>query len=315
MSSLDSRHVEPGLRGLTVVHGTSGEGFLDQANVLCLPTRCLGETCRESVPPVPGDLHTGVEYVPVHDLRRLEDVTEEVYSRIFRRIAGKSLCRVWNHLPHINGHTEGLENYRAFCRGRARAFEAHWGSGFTARLAAGSAVGGPPGRLAVIFAASSGDVCSLENPEQVPAYEYPPEHGPKPPSFSRATRTSGATHDWVFISGTAAIKGHRSVAPGQLDGQVACTLDNLRLISERCDLGSDLGLNRGWRRHFKIYLRRAADFATARAMVEQRLLRPGDHVIWLQAEICRAELEIEIEAALMRSKSQNSKGRNSQGAL
>jgi hypothetical protein len=42
---------------------------------------------------------------------------------------------------------------------------------------------------------------------------------------------------WTFVSGTAAIKGHGTVCAGDLAGQIACTLDNMRLVSRECGLG------------------------------------------------------------------------------
>jgi len=52
-------------------------------------------------------------------------------------------------------------------------------------------------------------------------------------------------------------------------------------------------------RHFKIYLRHAADFAATRDRLEQSLLRPNDIVTYLQADICRTALRVEIEATLV----------------
>ena len=279
------------------LHPLAGGGAVEAR--IAIP--CLGSQCAEWLPPVPGDLSVGAEVVPLDpDLRRLEAVTREVYARILEQAGGHALCRIWNYMPRINELTDGLENYRAFCRGRARAFEERWGAGFERRLPAGSAVGGPTDVLAVLFALTPADAVPVENPEQVPAYAYPPEHGPRPPSFSRATRTAGREHDWVFVSGTAAIKGHHSVAPGELEPQIACTLHNLLRISQSCGLGSDLGRAQGWQRHFKVYLRRAADFTATRIRLESELLAPSDSVVWLQADICRAELELEIEATLWR---------------
>lgn len=301
MAVLESRREELDSRTLKVVFGApEGDGFGgDGALRLSIP--CLGGSAEENLSLVGSDLQVGAECVPLGaDLRRLEQVTREAYDRVLRRTAGRSLCRIWNYVPHINACTAGLENYRAFSRARAAAFEAAWGGTFTSRLPAASAVGGPPGMLVVIFAAAPDASVPVENPEQVPAYRYPSEHGPRSPSFSRATRVAGAVQDWVFISGTAAIKGHRSVSPGELEPQIACMLDNLRLVAEACRLGPDLGRAAGWRRRFKVYLRHASDFPAARAALERTLLIPGDDVTWLQADICRAELQIEIEAALAR---------------
>ncbi len=154
-----------------------------------------------------------------------------------------------------------------------------------------------------------------ENPEQVPAYEYPEDYGPKSPSFSRAMQVVADGRRWTFVSGTAAIKGHLSMAAGDLAGQIDCTLDNLRLISAACGLGETLGAGgatgaedgrvtngRGVERHFKVYLRHARDLAAARARLEapggRGLFVAGDRVTWLRSDICRAELLIEIEATV-----------------
>lgn len=224
----------------------------------------------------------------------------ELYRRLFLAARGRALCRVWNYVPRINeAGPDGLENYRSFCLGRAQAFEAALGPGFESRLPAASAVGAEPDRLAVAFVAAERAPRHVENPEQVPAYRYPAEHGPRSPSFSRATLAHDGVRPWVFVSGTAAIKGHATVAPDALDAQIACTLDNLRLVSRACALGDDLGRSDGgWRRHFKVYLRHAPDLPAARAALESALLAPGDDVAWVRADICRAALRIEIEATL-----------------
>lgn len=210
---------------------------------------------------------------------------------------GRVPVRVWNYVGGINADcAEGLETYRVFCRGRSLAFER---AGWAGPVPAASAVGGPPGMIAVLFAAARETPRARENPEQMPAYEYPPDYGPRSPSFSRAMQVPADGRVWTFVSGTAAIKGHRSMATGDLDGQIACTLDNLRLISEACGLGGNLGASAGAERHFKIYLRHAEHLAAARAALEGGLLRPTDRVTWLQADICRAELLIEIEATVI----------------
>lgn len=230
------------------------------------------------------------------------EITDAIYGDLLGLVAtrGRHLARIWNYVPRINEDAgEGMEAYRVFCRARARAFDR---AGWTAALPAASAVGGAPGELAVMFAAARERPATRENPEQVPAYEYPEDYGPRAPSFSRASQVRADGRRWTFVSGTAAIKGHVSMACGDLAGQIACTLDNLRLISRVCGLGETLGAAGGGgapERHFKIYLRTPEDLATARAMLEGELLREGDRVSWLRSDICRRELLIEIEATVV----------------
>lgn len=244
-----------------------------------------------------GGLLLGCAVQPVGDSMKL--ATRRLYQRILGAAADRSLYRIWNYVPQINEHDFGVENYRAFCAGRAEAFEAVYGFGFEPRLPAASAVGCGGGVLAALFAAGDTEPRHLENAQQIPAYEYPPEHGPRSPSFSRATIVTNGEQRLVFVSGTAAIKGHATIAPGELEVQLTCTLDNLRIISRAAELGTALGRGGAWHRHFKVYVRRPADYVAIRTRLERELIAPGDRVIYLRADICRAALLVEIEATLV----------------
>ncbi len=229
----------------------------------------------------------------------IEAASHRLYRDIFEASRGRHLARIWNYVPAINEPGDGgLENYRLFCRGRSVAFEQHHGSGFKALLPAASAVGCSSGALTVVFAACTDVPRHIENPLQVPAYDYPTEYGPRAPSFARATIVPGPECAAVFISGTAAIRGHATVAPQQLRSQVDCTLENLREISTACALGQDLDRHGSSTRHFKIYLRHASDQPLVAARLDQELLKREDRVSYLQADICRTPLLVEIEATL-----------------
>jgi chorismate lyase / 3-hydroxybenzoate synthase len=229
----------------------------------------------------------------------LEAAAHQLYRSIFEATQGWHLARIWNYVPAINEPGPGgLENYRVFCLGRSLAFEQHYGSEFKARLPSASAVGSKSAALTVVFAACTVPPRHVENPLQVPAYDYPGEYGPRAPSFARATVVPGPERAAVFISGTAAIRGHLAVAPHSTQQQLECTLDNLREISGACGLGPDLDRGGSSTRHFKVYLRRAADQPTVAATLEEKLLKSADRVSYLQADMCRASLLVEIEASL-----------------
>ena len=229
----------------------------------------------------------------------LEAAAAELYRRLFALTAGLHLHRIWNYVPEINAQPDGLENYRRFCRGRSLAFERQFGREFEQRMPAASGVGAQSGPLALAFLAGREAPRHFENPQQVPAFHYPAAYGPRAPSFSRATlvqqRTGGRQ---LFISGTAAIRGHATVAPGDLSRQLDCTVENLRLIGATAGAGDDLGRSGDWRRSFKIYLRHAGDLPPVQTHLARHLLRAGAEVSYLHADICRAELGVEIEAVL-----------------
>jgi len=230
----------------------------------------------------------------------LEAAARRLYTDLFQATRGLHLARIWNYVPDINEPGPGgLENYRLFSRARSLAFEQHYGPGFKQLLPAASAVGAKTPALTLAFAATPRAPRHVENPLQVSAYDYPGDYGPRAPSFARATLVTGPAGRTVFISGTAAIRGHATVAPHRLLPQLACTLENLRQISSACGLGPNL--DRGGRatRHFKVYLRHAADQATVAGILERELLTKADQVSYLHADICREDLVVEIEATLL----------------
>lgn len=231
----------------------------------------------------------------------VEAASRRLYADVLRGLGEHALARVWNYVPAINGASpSGLENYRAFCRGRSLAFEERFGPGFPGRAPAASAVGCDDGTLTIVFAAHAGGAGYIENPLQVPAYDYPAEHGPRAPTFARASvvKLPGG-HRAVFFSGTSAIRGHASVAPGDTTAQLACTLENLRELAATCSLGADLAAARTGPRHVKVYLRHAADLDLARRRLDGSLVRSGDRVTYLRSEICRRELNVEIEVTML----------------
>ncbi len=230
----------------------------------------------------------------------LEAATRLLYRDIFQAARGWHLARVWNYVPAINRTgSAGLENYRVFCRGRSLAFEEEHGAGCQAWMPAASAVGVRTSVLTVVFAACLVRPRHHENPLQVPAYNYPVAYGPRPPSFARATVVPGdGGTSTVFISGTAAIRGHAIVSPASTRGQLDCTLENLQALARTVGLDPELDRGGDSARHFKVFLRHAADQPEVAAILDERLFGGADTVTYLEADICRAALRVEIEASL-----------------
>jgi hypothetical protein len=233
----------------------------------------------------------------------LDDGIADPARRLYREMMGVArgwhLSRIWNYVPAINAAgPDGLENYRAFCRGRSEAFEAEFGPDFKRRLPAASAVGCEASDLVVVFAASKSRPRHMENPRQVPAYEYPAHYGPRSPSFARATAVRDGADTITYISGTSAISGHETIAPFDTVRQLDCTLANLREMSLACGLGPDLAVGQALHGYFRVYLRNASDYAGVAAKLQSGWLRKGDAVCYVRADICRRELNVEIEATL-----------------
>jgi chorismate lyase / 3-hydroxybenzoate synthase len=306
----------PGVFSFAVEFGAPATALISSGKFLglALSSPVLGGQVQEAIFPArgtasdsPGGLHLldagdlciGWATEPVTDSRLLSTRTLALYRRMLSASRGRHLYRVWNYVPQINVLTENFENYRAFCQGRSLGFEETLGAAFPGILPAASAVGSEDGFLSLVFVCGTAVPRHIENPEQIPAYRYPAEHGPRAPSFSRATVVQTAGKLFTFISGTAAIKGHTTVAPDALPDQLDCTVDNLRIISREAGAGDDLGAAKANERYFKVYLRHAGDFDIARTHLERSLLGPTDKVTYLRSDICRAALRVEIEATLV----------------
>lgn len=212
------------------------------------------------------------------------------------------LQRLWNYLPDIHGLDDGLERYRRFNLGRARAF-AEAGRGLGEGAPAACAMGTRTGALTVHFLAGRQPARAIENPRQVSAYHYPPRYGPCSPTFSRAALADlGGGLRVLFISGTASIVGHESVHLGDVAAQTAECLRNIDAV-----LGAARQhLARPWslealreRLECTVYVRRPTDLDLVRAVVTAHLgatSPAAQAAIYLRADVCRAELLVEIEA-------------------
>lgn len=226
----------------------------------------------------------------------LEGTIENAYLGIFDFLenAGYSWpIRFWNYLPDITADQNGLERYRRFNIGRHDAISARLGPS-TPPVA--SAVGCRSGAPVIYFLAARQPARTIENPRQVSAYDYPPIYGPRSPRFSRASLHEADAASSLLISGTASVVGHESRHLGDAAAQINETLENIdALIREAEHAGFPAHAGR-WA--LKIYLRDPAHLDLVRAGVDEMFGADCER-LYLQADMCRAELLVEIEAVCL----------------
>ncbi len=234
----------------------------------------------------------------------LDAVTYIAYRRLLaqvRALGYPHLLRVWNYFPHINRESDGLERYQRFCAGRHQAL-AEGLAGFPHTLPAGTAVGTMSGPLKIHFLASRQPGTHVENPRQVSAYEYPLVYGPRSPSFARATLRSSISGSHLLIAGTASVVGHVSEHIGEPYKQTMEIMHNLNALLTHTEQLH--GITRGqWygQALFKIYIRYPEHFATIRDILREQL-PSHTQVLYLQGEMCRSELLLEVEGILDQEK-------------
>lgn len=227
----------------------------------------------------------------------LQQATESAYRQVFALLDTQHfpyLFRVWNYIADINTHSFGLERYHQFNLGRQDAFLAH-GRDVAGNVPAACALGSAQGPLTIAFLAGRVAPLSIENPRQISAYQYPQQYGPRSPTFSRASLVRLEQDEVLFISGTASIVGHATLHPADVVAQTRETMTNIKaVLAEANRLASQPGFDLA-SLHYKVYVRHPADLAQIRAELVSCV---GDALkaVYLQAEVCRQDLLLEIEA-------------------
>jgi len=226
----------------------------------------------------------------------LSEAAQLAYSRIFDFLQHSNypnLLRVWNYLPNINFIEAGIERYRSFSVGRHEAFARYNIKVEDAPSAC--ALGSFSGPLVIYFLASRTPGVQIENPRQTSAYKYPRQYGPRSPTFSRATLAFEGGAQTLFISGTASILGHVTVHPGFVEMQARETLDNIRAVIDQASKEGFKFAGFGEGIALKAYVRHAEHFSIVRDIIHEEY-GVIEELVMLQADICRVDLLLEIEA-------------------
>ncbi|CAL62987.2 Conserved hypothetical protein [Herminiimonas arsenicoxydans] len=227
----------------------------------------------------------------------LQMASRSAYEQVFALLESHDfpfVLRFWNYMADINGVSHELERYRQFNLGRQQAFAAK-GKERAGNVPAACALGTTSGPLTIAFLAARIPSQPIENPRQISAYDYPAQYGPRSPLFSRASVAAIGDASLLFLSGTASIVGHTTLHAGDVTAQTEESLTNVEAVLDatcrktgrQCELGS---------LDYIVYIRHPADLRKVKAVVERRI---GTHVkaTYLQADICRADLLVEIEGS------------------
>ena len=227
----------------------------------------------------------------------IESATFRAYAKIFACIdrAGYThLWRIWHYFPHINTTENGLERYHGFNMGRHDAFVAKDRMIDEQNAPAACALGSRSGPMVIYFLAGRQAGIPIENPRQTSAYHYPKQYGPRSPTFARAMLVGAGRDQKLFISGTASIVGHATRHAGDVVEQTRETLANIRaLLAQAKNAGFD-ALTQDHRLLLKVYLHHPDSLPLVRAQVAEEF-GAMQQAVYLQADVCRADLLLEIE--------------------
>lgn len=239
-----------------------------------------------------GDYLFGLLSVPAAQSVDMERASYLAYRRLLNLLREQGYpepLRLWNYFHEVTGGDGDEERYRRFCVGRHEAIAA---PGFESRLPAATVIGTFQPGFQIGFLAGRRAGIPVENPRQVSAYRYPREYSPRAPSFARATLLDRL----LLVSGTASVVGHATQHPYDAPAQLRETVDNLKALlahAARQHFAAEPQLR--WQpRALRLYVRDAA-LAPALQAQAQGLLGAALPLAVLHGEICRRDLEVEIE--------------------
>ena len=242
------------------------------------------------------------------DILTFQQSVGRAYRVVLDQIQTDHALRFWAFVPQIHvDYGQGLDRYMAFNAGRFAAFST-WVGGpgaLSESMPTGSAVGTRGTDLTLHCLVSRWPGHPVENPRQVPSYRYSQRFGPLPPCFARGTlvRCGPFRSEVLLVAGTASIVGEDSLHPGDALAQTDETLRNLASVARSAWLGPGAGSPdegadlREWLslfRELRVYFREPSDQSAILSRV-QASFPAVERVEALPAELCRAELLVEIE--------------------
>lgn len=236
---------------------------------------------------------------------------DDVFARIRRvleveRMPVSAIIRQWNYIEKITGYDDaGHQHYQDFNDARSLFYSnTEWKTGYPAATGIGTQWGGVMIDMDVLLCPDQTvQVAGVDNPLQVAAHAYSQQvllgktalQQRTTPKFERAKAVWKKDHGFIYISGTAAIRGEQSLEGVGIEKQTLATLENIEYLVSSENLRrsgvpvtKDTGLI-----NFRVYVKHWEDLEKARRVVETRY--PSLPAIYTLTDVCRPELLIEIE--------------------
>lgn len=220
------------------------------------------------------------------------------------------IVRQWNYvedIAHVKDPANTTQNYQVFNDVRARYYEqGSFEKGYPAATGIGMNTGGVIIGFIAVSSAPEVVVSPIRNPSQIDAHCYSKEllvgketgimAGKCTPKFERAKLLKLDGKSYIYVSGTAAIIGEDSMHPEDVEGQTLTTIDNINeLFSMKNQkvLGLDFDFSSIHFSHLRVYVKHLEDIPCVRELCQQKLKCKSS--LYLQSDICREELLVEIE--------------------
>jgi len=215
------------------------------------------------------------------------------------------IVRQWNYIGKITALDHGIQNYQAFNDVRDRFYsKTNWKKyGYPAATAVGMEINSLIVSLIAVSCESKLKIIPVYNPLQIAPQHYSQTlllgqtiyDSKATPKFERAKVVQNDSAIYCFISGTAAIRGEQSMKEMDVALQTKQAIENILYLisSENIKSHGFTKENNMIMKVIRVYIKEKESFDIVKTEVEK--VWPGLPTIYLQADICRSELLVEIE--------------------
>lgn len=217
------------------------------------------------------------------------------------------IVRQWNYIERIIDFTDNSQHYQIFNDVRSNFYASStFPRGYPSATGIGMNFGGVILEFLAFKPVSEVQIIPLQSPVQVNAHQYSPQVLSNnqytsiscirsTPKFERGKALYGHRGGILFVSGTAAIKGETTASPYDVAMQTHLTLQNIDNLISPDNLKRN-GIHNCFNTKpllLRVYVKNARDVGVVKNIVDE--YAPHSPVIYLQADICRPELLVEIE--------------------
>lgn len=243
--------------------------------------------------------------------QNIREQSDDVFSRIRQvldteQIPVSSIVRQWNYIEKITDYDNvGHQHYQDFNDARSLFYtNVEWETGYPAATGIGTQCGGIMVDMDVLLCKDETILLTgVDNPLQVAAHAYSQQvllgetilQAKTTPKFERAKAIWKEDHGFIYISGTAAIRGEQSLEGVGIEEQTLITLENIDYLvsNENLQRAGIPVTKKGELTNFRVYVKYWKDLDKVRRILEAKY--PKLPVIYTLTDVCRSELLIEIE--------------------
>jgi enamine deaminase RidA (YjgF/YER057c/UK114 family) len=223
------------------------------------------------------------------------------------------IVRQWNFIGNILEVKDEIQNYQTFNEVRSENYhkfrKIH---SYPAATGVGMRYGGVKLDFCAVEAKTDIKIIAVDNPDQIRPYDYSQHvlHGKpagsrginQPPQFERAVFLDDGHYSTLFVSGTASIIGQETIGINDIEKQTIVTLENISRLTDAKRIGHLTGNIEGGAGDLillRVYIKKQNDFLIVKEICHNRF--PDIKTVYIEADICRDNLLVEIEAEFSRA--------------